>query len=758
MIKRLLIGLILCLAMIAGLYQLRVQLITTAFNTALEKSDIRLLQLEKLEFGWDGLSIGKLVLGVGEDNALQTLQEVHLTYSLLDARPEVLTVSRAVLTQSATAADDPGTESQLLLTELAEQLMAGPLESVTVDALELSGFSSPLIGQPLRFQANWQDQYFLVIAEDRDRQLELRLKRATEDQLVVTAGLTKKGKTVIQLSATIVHQQQGRQQLLGEGQLAVDGLLPMLAPLVDLPEPVTGVSGDMVFKWSGMLDDDLALLAQQQWQMQIMPETVLEVELAGSEELPPVNRLRLKPQAELKFDGDQLSVTLAAGEWLRAESLEQGDVVMSGPALVADSDGNVEYRLSTGQLRLWVDRLQLLLPQVQVPELNLATRLVLSGLDLSLDADGALNGRAHLVADAINLQRPDTWLPALAVQSDITVVGSAVSFTGQVQGEGKQPLFKLTADYDLDAGRGRGRLLADTIDFDVDNNRLSQHFAYWPFEWDIFAGSLMLDVAVQWHDGEGGVEVRGQIEQHMQGLAGVYQDIGFVGLDGNLAAAFESPDQLITTRTATISLDSLDIGVPVEAIQASFRVDAAEQQLTLERVEAHLFGGRVWTQNSIYRVENAHNPVDIGVDGIQVDQLLALAGYDAVRGSGSISGLLPLDVSSVGVTMERGMLAAKAPGGVFRYSTEIAAGTNPAMVQVMEALSNYHYTIFQVEADYLPSGDLELEMVLRGSNPDLQQGRPIHLNLNVTDNIPTLLKSLQSGRVIADTVSKKFGG
>ena len=129
-----------------------------------------------------------------------------------------------------------------------------------------------------------------------------------------------------------------------------------------------------------------------------------------------------------------------------------------------------------------------------------------------------------------------------------------------------------------------------------------------------------------------------------------------------------------------------------------------------------------------------------------------------MEGTGRISGLLPLDVTRSGVTMERGMLAAKAPGGVFRYSTEVVVGTNPAMVQVIEALSNYHYTIFQIEADYLESGDLVLEMVMRGSNPDLQQGRPIHLNLNVTDNIPTLLKSLQSGRVIADTISKKLGG
>jgi len=757
MLKRLLILLILCIVMVAGLYQVRIRLLTTVFNTVLEQADIRLLQLDGLEFGWDSLNVRQLVLAVGDDSAPQTLQDIHLVYNLLDVRPEVLSVGRAVLTRPVPAADAPGTQSQLFFTELAGQLMAAPLESITVEALEVNGFSSPLIGQPLRLQASWQNQLFLLVVQERDRQLELRLRRSAADQLALTAGLTRGDKPVIQLSATIDQQQQGRQQFQGNGQLSVDALMLLLAPRFALPEPVTGVSGDMVFQWSGLLDDDLALLAKQQWQMQVMPATVLEVELAG-EEQSPKNSFTLKPPAEMQFDGDRLSVTLAAGEWLRAGSLKQGDIVASGPALVADSAANVEYQLSTGRLRLQLDQLQLMLPQVQMPELNLATRLVLSDLDLSVDADSTLNGRVHLAADAVNVQRPGMWLPAIAIASDITIAGQLLGLTGQVQAGGGKPMFEVTASYNLDSGRGDGRLRADTLSFETDNNRLSQYFASWPFEWDILEGSLMLDVATQWRSGEQGVELSGEISQSMKGLSGVYKDIGFIGLDGNIVAGFESPDQLITTRMATISLDTLDIGVPVEAIQASFTVDAAEQKLGLESVEARLFGGRIWVENAIYRAGNAHNPVHVGVDGMQVEQLLALAGYDAVRGSGSISGLLPLDVSPEGFTMTRGMLAAKEPGGVFRYSTEIAEGTNPAMRQVIEALSNYHYTIFQVEADYLPSGDLLLEMVLRGSNPDLQQGRPVHLNLNVTDNIPMLLKSLQSGRVIADSVSKKLGG
>ena len=265
-------------------------------------------------------------------------------------------------------------------------------------------------------------------------------------------------------------------------------------------------------------------------------------------------------------------------------------------------------------------------------------------------------------------------------------------------------------------------------------------------------------MGVTWRSVGEGTEIRGKIRQRMEGLAGVYEDIGFIGLDGDFEADFSSPDQLVTTRAATLSLETLEVGVPIEAIQARFLVDAAQQQLTLQTVEAQLFGGRVWTEDAVYHAASTHNRIDIGVDGLQLGQLLALAGYDAVEGTGRISGLLPVDVSATGVTMERGMLAAKAPGGVLRYGAEVTADTNTSLAPVIEVLSNYHYNIFQVEADYLESGDLVLEMLLRGRNPDYDQGRPIHLNLNVTDNIPVLLKSLQSGRVIADTISKKLGG
>jgi len=836
--KRFIIGLILLLATLVGLYQLRIQLLTTAFNTTLAKTDIRLLQLHGLELGWDAVDIDRLVLGLGEDNAPQTLRGVHLSYSVTELQPHSLVVKHAILAQPANSDGGAG-EAPLLLSDILDQVFADTLQSILIEELELVGFSSPLLRPPLGLRAEWENDRFTLQAMDRDKQLHLELSRSEASKQTLTAKLTSFDKPVVELVATITGQGSER-HIEGRGHLWGDAAMPILRTFVDLPEAVTAVRGDVLFQVSGQMDDELAKLDRHSWQLQVLPQTEVELELTepGAEislhlnfpqplivslqiisaknltvsvagktirwqmdeqlnnvkvsgelsdidcryhvalgcstalaleltsplitlagDQPVVVRnLLLQLSGQLNLDEHHVSAVLDAGQWLHAESLAQDDIDVIGPALTAQSAGIMEYGLSTGEVKLAIAEFQIGLPQVQLPDFNLVTLLNIQDMELSRDAGGAFTASVGLSAEAINLQRPGTWLPALSIDSQLQLSGQRISLTGDVRGSGHKPLFNITAGYQMDAERGSVRILSEGKTFNDEGNRLSQHFAHWPFDWDIFDGSVMLDLGLYWKMGEQGTEIQGEIRQQTQALAGVYQDIGFVGLNTELTAQFQSLDEFTTTKPAIISLASLDVGVPIEAIEVRFLLDSVRQELKIESAEARVFEGRVWIDDAVYRSERAHNPIFVGVDGLQLDRLLELAGYDAVKGTGTISGLLPLDVNNAGLTMKRGMLAAKAPGGVFSYQSEVAAGTSPAMVQVIEALNNYHYSVFQVEADYLENGDLVLAMILRGSNPDLQQGRPIHLNLNVTDNIPTLLKSLQPGRVIADTVSRKLGG
>jgi len=835
--KRFFLTLIALLAISAGLYQLRIQILTSAFNVSLAKADIHLVQMEGLELGWQGVDINRMVLGAGKGETQHTFHGVHLSYSIVNAQPQSLTVRQAVLSLPVSE-DDQGSSTPLLLTDILDQIMASPLQSVTVDVLELEGFSSQVLRLPIGLRLNWEESSFRLEAEDRASKLLIELGRSTPDNYELKVTLLRSDEPAMEFEAAI-EQHGKRQHIEGGGRLNIDTALPLLTKLMALPDPVKSVSGELLYKLSGEMADELGELEGQSWELQVLPQSILELALVNAvaegnlqleflqalsvsmqpggpggsilsvtgeaigwqldEKLNAINaagrmsgiqcryqatlacevamelkssvpqftvsgedplhikNLALGGSMQLTLAEERLSAMLASGEWLRAESLTQGDILVQDPALVAASSGQLEYHLSTGGLSLLVDKMQILLPRVQMPDLTAATLLSLKAVQLSQDASGIISTNAHVSADAVNLERHDTWLPALAFDLDVALKDQNLEIQGQVRGGGQIPLLKIAAAHQLDTQGGSARVQAENIIFNGDSKRLSQHFSYWPFEWDIYEGALTLDVGLEWRKDGADAEIQANIKQRMQGLSGVYKDIGFVGLDSNFVANYYSPGQLLSTSAATISLDSLDVGVPIKNIRSRFLLDLAQQKLTLELVEAELFGGRVWIDEAVYRADKPHNPIFVGVDGIQLDQLLELAGYDAVQATGTISGLLPIDVNEAGITMERGMLAAKAPGGVFRYHTEIVAGTNPAMVQVIEALKNYQYSVFQVEADYLENGDLILAMILRGSNPELQQGRPIHLNLNVTDNIPTLLKSLQSGRVIADKVGKKLG-
>jgi len=55
---------------------------------------------------------------------------------------------------------------------------------------------------------------------------------------------------------------------------------------------------------------------------------------------------------------------------------------------------------------------------------------------------------------------------------------------------------------------------------------------------------------------------------------------------------------------------------------------------------------------------------------------------------------------------------------------------------------------------YDSNGDLRLEVQLAGVNPDMNGGQAINLNVNITDNIPTLLRSLYAGRAISERLEE----
>ena len=58
------------------------------------------------------------------------------------------------------------------------------------------------------------------------------------------------------------------------------------------------------------------------------------------------------------------------------------------------------------------------------------------------------------------------------------------------------------------------------------------------------------------------------------------------------------------------------------------------------------------------------------------------------------------------------------------------------MQTLLGILEDFHYDLLSGTVSYDEDGTLELQMSLRGQNPSVEGGRPVHLNVVLQENLP----------------------
>jgi hypothetical protein len=181
--------------------------------------------------------------------------------------------------------------------------------------------------------------------------------------------------------------------------------------------------------------------------------------------------------------------------------------------------------------------------------------------------------------------------------------------------------------------------------------------------------------------------------------------------------------------------------------------------LNINEAAATLLGGRVQTRG--IRYDGRHDSqFAIDIAHLDLARVVALEQQQGIDASGLLDGSLPVTLTPRGLSIADGQLHARPPGGAIRYqgtdSVRNMAAANPNLKLVLNALGNYQYDKLNVGVDYAEAGDLVLQLALAGRNPDWNAGQPIHLNVSITENIPTLLRSLSLSEEISGKVEKRM--
>lgn len=282
-------------------------------------------------------------------------------------------------------------------------------------------------------------------------------------------------------------------------------------------------------------------------------------------------------------------------------------------------------------------------------------------------------------------------------------------------------------------------------------NPLQRSLADWPPALELSAGSLRLEAKATL-PAQGPVQAG--VSMNLKDVAGLFDRSELQGLEGVLQLDLRSDTLELAIEQLRIA--QLNPGVPLQSLELRGNYQAAiaspaAGRLSWQQAQAQLFGGRIWLDPADLDL-SAHNPArSLHVEGISLEHLLHAYPAEGLEGDGRISGELPLRLAPGGFSITGGRLAASAAGGRLHFSSpKLSAfgASNPAMGLVVQALGNFHYSRLESGVDYSEQGTLQLALRLEGENPQIENGRPIHFNINIEEDIPALLTSLQlSGRV-----------
>lgn len=458
---------------------------------------------------------------------------------------------------------------------------------------------------------------------------------------------------------------------------------------------------------------------------------------------------------ELSMGDGSAHLQFATGSRFELSSLHVADVEIRDFNALVQQSVHVSAA-ADGPVHISSDGVELYMPEImQAGKATYAVAL-LTGLVMDLDLQDPMASRMQSQVNLSNLG--SDWLPLSLRRPELKLSVSMAARSLHTQGLlslAERDILHIDNRLDMATVSGQLMLTTPELSFEGDAN-LASLFYRLPINADILAGSGQGSATLSFAaDKEGNWLLSGPIALALTGLSGYYEDIAIVNLSTAIEGELRRSREFISSSPAQLRIGSIDPGLPLSDITLEYAINSPATLLSLNNIEASLFGGKLRSSGVNFDWTAAENRLVLDIERLDISQLLAMGAYENIQASGFISGSIPLGLSGTLPSVTGGKLAAQAPGGTIRYLSDGSSG-NVTLDFVNQALGNYQYDLLETTVDYLPSGDLTLAVRLQGQNPDSNNGQRINLNLNISDNIPALLRSLQAGRSITEALEKQL--
>ncbi len=381
-----------------------------------------------------------------------------------------------------------------------------------------------------------------------------------------------------------------------------------------------------------------------------------------------------------------------------------------------------------------------------------------SALDLKLQ-DGALQTwqfEGPLNLSTARLEQANLKPQGWRLQSQLAAADMVGNLRGKLSNDSE---LQLDLDASLDAKQNLQLKATLGELFLRSGNPLAKTLVQWPELLDLNSGRLNAVANLALSAGSNAPSVDLSITG--KGLGGIYDRSELSGLDTSLHVKLAR--QRFDLYLQQLKIQQANPGLPIGPIEARIRygaplASAAKGTLEVNLAQAALMGGQVTLTPGRWDLAASNQLFPIQIRGLELQQLFTLYPAEGLAGSGTLDGDLPVRLGQNGIEVEKGHIAARQPGGRLQFSSEkikALGRSNPAMQLVTQSLEDFNFTTLNSSVDYDQHGKLRLAMRLEGQNPAIENGRPIHFNINLEEDIPNLLASLQLTDRVNEIITRR---
>ena len=357
-----------------------------------------------------------------------------------------------------------------------------------------------------------------------------------------------------------------------------------------------------------------------------------------------------------------------------------------------------------------------------------------------------LNIQSQYHGDNLNVRALDHFRATVATKGHLTLAD------GQLSGNSTLSSGPLNMEsqwsHSLETGKGELNITLPTTTFSPDN-ALTRAVQGLPA--DIVDGSVHAGVQLYWPD-------KGRDQAFV-----VMRDTGLqvnksfaVGVNAEVKLE-QSGEQWVTQNPARVSIDTLDAGVAMNDLHFSLQLEPGGD-LVLRGFAAELLDGALTAETLAWNLNGQERHSQLQFTGISLKALAREMESENFAASGLLDARIPLVTDKQGVTVENGTVQSRPPGGRLRYYGAFSPamlGSNPQLKLLAGALEDYNYRDINGTINYPLSGDLKLNLKLTGRSDAIAANRDLIINLNLENNIPTMLRSLQASRDLTDVLEKQ---